>query len=107
MTADAKERNEIILVEVERLGGGFVWEPETFTITLMDVAVSEQDAMALLGLSGVELIAINITHISAPLLKSIARIAGLKSLVVTGRVVGDSEFRELESLGPVVKVIVN
>ena len=107
MTADAKERNEKILVEVERLGGGFVWESETFSVTLMDVAVYEPDAMALLGLSGIELIAINIAHISAPLLKSIARIAGLKYLVVTGRFLDDNELRELNSLGPVVQVVDN
>ena len=62
MTPDAQARNEIILVEVERLGGSFVWEAETFAVTLMDVAVSEQDATVLLELSGIELIAINVAH---------------------------------------------
>jgi hypothetical protein len=105
MTPEAQARNEAILAEVERLGGGSVWEPEVFAVTLMDVAVSDQEALALLGLAGVEQIAINVANISATTLNSIACIAGLNSLVVTGRKIEPPEMSALQSLGPDIEVV--
>ena len=105
MSPEAQARNEKILAEVERFGGGSVWEPEMFVVTLMDVAVSDQQALVLLGLSGVEQIAINVASVSAATLNSIAQISGLKSLVVCGRSVEPAELRTLRSLGPEIEVV--
>lgn len=105
MTPDAQLRNEEILSEVEGIGGGYVWEPEIFAVTLMDIAVSAREASVLIGLTGIDQIAINVANISTTALKSIARIPGLKSLVITGRNIGTEELGTLQSLGPEIEII--
>ena len=105
MNPEAQARNEAILAEVEQFGGGFVWESEIFAITLMDVSVSDQQALVLLGLSGVQQIAINVAQVSALVLNSIAQIPGLKSLVITGRSIESSELSALQSLGPKIELV--
>ena len=105
MTPKTQARNEAILSEVEGIGGGYVWEREIFAVTLIDIPVSDRHASVLLGLTGVEQIAINASNISAPVLNSIARIADLKSLVITGRDIDPEELSTLQSVGPAIEIV--
>ncbi len=74
--------NQAILDWVDSIGGGSVWEPEVFAVTLFDVDVDDEQALRLCGLTGVEQIAINAEGLSPVTLQALARIDGLKSLVL-------------------------
>jgi len=107
MKPDAAQQNERILAQVEGYGGGYVWEAEIFAVTLMDVAVADAEAATLSGLTGVEQIALNASHVSFPTLQKIAGIPGLRSLVLSGITLAQEQQLLLESCGPKVEVVEN
>jgi len=102
--AQARE-NERILARVEELGGGYVWDAGVFAVTLMDVALSDADALPLASLVGVQQIALDCAQLSAPTLQRIAAAPGLQSLVICNHGLTGSEIEALRSLGPEVKVL--
>ncbi len=107
MSPNAAQQNERILAQVEAYGGGYVWEPEIFAVTLMDVPVADEEAATLSGLTGVQQIALNASHVSFPTLQKIARISGLRSLVLSGITLRQEQQLLLESCGPRVEVVEN
>jgi hypothetical protein len=76
------KNNESILAIVETLGGGYVWDSDVFAVTLYDVPVTDSEAAPLLGLQGVQQIALNAANLTFPIIESIAQISGLNSLVL-------------------------
>lgn len=99
------EKNEAILARVEVLGGGSVWDAEVFAVTLMDVVVTDGDAIQLAGLVGVQQIALDCSRLSIGTLRSIAAIPGLQSLVLCKPVFSAADLDGLQALGPDVQVV--
>lgn len=107
MSPAAAQANEQILTQIEHYGGGYVWEPEIFAVTLMKVAVADSEAVILSGLTGVQQVAVNASRLSFPTLQRIASIAGLRSLVLSGINLTHEQQLVLESCGPKVEVVVD
>ncbi len=105
ISAAAAARNEQLLAEVEKLGGGYVWDAEVFAVTLMDVAVADIEARALAGLVGVLQIALDCSRVSIRTLREIAAIPGLQSLVLRNPACRPEELDSLRSVGPDVDVV--
>jgi hypothetical protein len=105
ITPAEAERNEAILARVEELGGGYVWDAEVFAVTCMDVAIADVDAMALVGLSGVQQIALDCSRISVDALTKIAAIEGLQSLVVCNPAFNADDLQLPEGVGPEIQVV--
>lgn len=105
ITAIEAERNEAILARVEELGGGYVWDAEEFAVICMDVALADADAMALVGLTGVQQIALDCSRLSFGALKSIAAIGGLQSLVVCNPAFNVNDLPLLEAVGPEIQMV--
>lgn len=97
--------NEAILEWVDEVGGGSVWEPEIFAVTLIDVPLTDDDVLKLCGLSGVTQIAINSEGLSYITIKALASIPGLRSLVLNRPSVSESEVVDLRKVGPEIEVI--
>ena len=92
--------NEDILAAVETKGGGYVWDAEVFAVTLMDVAVSDDEALMLCKLAGVQQIALDASRLSFSTLQRLARIPGLNSLVLNHSPLGDQQIDALVTIGP-------
>jgi hypothetical protein len=105
MNPEVVQENERILAQVEGYGGSYVWEPEIFAVTLMDVAVADVEAAILSGLAGVQQVALNASRVSLPTLQKIAGIPGLRSLVLSGITLAQEQQLLLESCGPRVEVV--
>jgi DNA-binding transcriptional LysR family regulator len=105
VTPAEAEMNEAILARVEELGGGYVWDAEVFAVTLIDVAITDSDAMALSGLTGVQQIALDSSNVSTGVLNKIAAIAGLQSLVVCNPAFNAGDLEQLQVVGPEVQVV--
>ena len=105
MSPEDAQANERILAQVEIYGGGYVWESETFAVTLVDVAIEDQQAASLYGLIGVEQIALNAARLAFATIQNIAAIPGLQSLVLSGATLTKDQQALLERLGPKVEVI--
>jgi hypothetical protein len=101
----AAESNELLLAQVEGLGGGYCWDAEIFAVTLMDVSVSDQDAKILCGLVGVQQVALNASQLSFSALDEIARIPGLQSLVLNVPAISEQEIEALGRFVPEVLVV--
>lgn len=99
------DQNQAILDWVERLGGGYVWEPGLFAVTMLDVALDDETAAKLCRLSGVRQIVINADGLSFDTLRSLAGIPGLRSLVLAGFGFSDAHCQELSAMGPDVELI--
>lgn len=99
------EKNEAILARVEELGGGSVWDAEIFTVTLMDVAVTDSEAMPLTDLVGVQQIALDCSRMCIGTLQKIAAIPGLQSLVLCNPVFDAEGLQMLQEIGPEVQVV--
>lgn len=95
--------NEAILAHVESLGGGYVWEPEIFTVVLLDVAVGDIDIVPLSGLRGVRQIALNASRLSFAAIETLARIPGLESLALSRHRLGDQQIEALRRIGPEIE----
>lgn len=106
MNLATRTNNESIVARVEALGGGYLWDAEIFAITLMGVAVDDADARILVGLVGVQHIALDGSQVSLETLKEIASIAGLQSLVLCKPVLSHAELASLQAVGPTVDVVV-
>jgi|SRR3954471_3137565 hypothetical protein len=105
MAPKAAQRNERILSKVEDYGGGYVWEREIFAVILMDVAITDAEAVILTGLTGVQQIVLNASRLSVPTLQKIASIAGLGSLVLSGITLTPAQQLLLQRCGPKVEVV--
>lgn len=105
MSPETAQTNERILAQVEGYGGGYVWESEMFAVTLIDVAVQNDEAASLCGLTGVEQIALNASQLAFATIQRIASVPGLQSLVLSGITLTVEEQALLESLGPKVKMV--
>ncbi len=105
MSPEAAQANERILAQVEEYGGGYVWESEIFAVTLIDVAIQDQEAASLCGLTGVEQIGLNASRLAFATIQSIAGIPGLQSLVLSGTTLTEDQQVLLDRLGPKVEVI--
>jgi len=105
MSPEAAQVNERILAQVEDYGGGYVWEPEVFAITLMAVALVDAEAAILDGLTGVRQIALNASRLSFPLVEKVASIPGLRSLVLSRITLTREQLLVLERCGPKVEVV--
>lgn len=97
--------NEMILARVEELGGGYLWDAEIFAVMLMGVAVDDADARQLVGLVGVQQIAMEGSRVSFETLKEIVSITGLESLVLCKPVLSDAALASLQAVGPTVEVV--
>lgn len=101
---DAAKENERVLASVERLGGGYVWDAEVFVVTLMDVAVGDDEAAILCSLVGVEQIALDASCLSYAVLERTAKIPGLRSLILSAPAVSVAEVKALRKFVPEVLV---
>ena len=97
--------NQAILDWIDSIGGGSVWEPEVFAVTLIDVDVEDEQALQLCGLSGVEQIAINAEGLSSATLQALARIEGLKSLVLKNPSITDPDLMALNASGSRIEIV--
>jgi hypothetical protein len=97
--------NEEILSHVEALGGGYVWEPETFAVTLMKVPVTDTQVVSLQDLRGVQQIALNASNLSFATLEAIARIPALASLVLSGSTLSAEQVAKLQLICPEVLLV--
>jgi len=104
MLETAVTENEVILRWVDACGGGYVWEPELFCVTLMEVAIQSDGVDNLCRLVGVEQLAIDATKLSRDELVRLASIPGLRSLVLGGVTLSGAERDALSRLGPVVEL---
>lgn len=100
MTAEECRINQGLLDHVEALGGGYVWDAEVFSVTLMDVPLEDDKAIALCGLRGVQQIALDASRLSVATLAALAGIQGLQSLVLAKRTFTDNQRTELGRFGP-------
>ena len=97
--------NKDILSQVEALGGGYVWEPEIFAVTLIDVLVTDSQVLCLQSLQGVEQIALNASNLSFPTIEAIARIPALASLVLSGSTLSIEQVAKLRLIWPDVVLV--
>lgn len=97
--------NEAILAWVEGQGGAYVWEPETFAVTLLGIDISDADSTRLSGLVGVDQIAVDATRLSYGAIERLASIPGLESLVLGNSSLSGEQVEALESRGPKVQLI--
>src|ERR1022692_2706151 len=104
MNPDLTQENKRILAQVERYGGGYVWEPRIRAVILMDVAVGDAEATILNGLTGVQHIVLNASRLSFPTLQKIASIPALRKLMLSGVTLSQDQQLLLESCGPRVEV---
>ncbi|WP_428380966.1 hypothetical protein [Nevskia ramosa] len=105
MGPEAAAANEAILSRVEEIGGGSVWDAEVFAVSLMEVAVGEDEALKLCGLTGVQQIVLNSSLLSFSTLKVISSIPGLRSLVLVSPAVSAPELAALGANGLKVEVV--
>lgn len=105
MSPEAAATNEWVLAHVERLGGGYVWDAEIFTVSLIDVAASDEEARKLCALTGVQQLALNGAQLSLATLKAVASIPGLNSLVLVSPSLEPAELATLMAIGPRITVI--
>ena len=97
--------NESILVHVESLGGGYVWDAEVFAVSLLDVAVSEVEVDSLYQLQGMQQLAINAEVLSFNAIVRMAKIPKLESLVLANHNLSLRQVEDLKSYGPNIELI--
>jgi len=98
-------KNEAILDRVDALGGGSVWEPEIFAVTLYDVPISDADIAPLTGLRGVQQIALNAKNLSFSAVEAVACIPDLESLVLLQPSFSREQLSALRAIGPDIEVV--
>ena len=99
------ESNEAILDWVESIGGGYVWEPETFTVTLLGVPLSDTECSKLFKLNGVEQLALEAEHLSFDVLQHLCKISNLRSLVLRNCSLSKQELGTLRATGAFVELV--
>lgn len=90
--------NSPLLKEIERRGGGYVWEDDIFAVHLMDVSLQPDDVPLLTGLIGVKEIYVDAANMGLPEMKAFASIPGLEHLGIARWVPGDGEFESILKL---------
>lgn len=93
-------QNNRILTAVDAAGGGYVWDAEVFAITLMDVLPTEELALSLCSLIGVQQIAIEASTLKMDTLVRLAGTPGLSSLVLNHSRLTNEEVAQLSSIVP-------
>ena len=99
------DTNDPILEWVEKRGGGYVWEPEVFAVTLLDVSIDDDDAERLSHLVGVQQIAVDATKITLEGLKKLAGISGIRSLVLRDGDLKPDHLAQLRTVCPEVLIV--
>src|SRR5689334_13929236 len=99
--------NEAILARVDAMGGGYLWEDDIFTVTLIDTRASDGELSILLGLRGVHQIALNASYLSFSTILAIAKIPFLESLVLANAPLSEQQIQELRHVGPEIVLIVD
>ena len=97
--------DERILDWIEEIGGGYVWDTDVAAINLLEVDVSDDDATRLRELNGVQQLAINARSLSRAVIRSLAEISGLSSLVLSNAVLEPEFLLELEATGPQIELV--
>ena len=97
--------NETILAHIEAIGGGYVWESEIFAVTLIDIPVTDHEVAALVGLRGVQQVALNASKLSFATIEAIARIPGMESLVLSGASLSNQQLQALQGIGPEIVLV--
>jgi hypothetical protein len=92
------------LAWLEELGGGYVQDDEVSAITLMDVALTDDQASSLLQVSGFQQLAINASALSLSTLVSLGRLEGLESLVLGNCALSDGDIRALKQQCPSIEI---
>jgi hypothetical protein len=101
----AIKENEVIPAHIEALGGGYVWEPEMFVVTLIDIPASDAQVSVVSHLRGVEQVALNCSKLSFAIIESIARIPSLRSLVLRQSALIPGQLLALHDLVPEVLLV--
>lgn len=104
MTPNDRKKNEAILAFVERLGGGYVWEPEIFVVELGEVSVDDEQIEPLAALVGVQQIVLNAKSLSSKAIGRLAHIPGLESIVLFESRLAGVELDRLRSIGPEIEL---
>ena len=107
ISEQAATLNEKILGRIESIGGGYVWDAEVFAVTLIDIAVTDDDVVDLPSLCGVQQIAMNASNLSFSAVLAAARTTGLKSLVLSHASLSSQQLRELQACVPEVVLVSN
>jgi hypothetical protein len=97
--------NDPILDWVEERGGGYVWEPEIFSVTLLDASIDDEDADRLSRLVGVKQIAVDASRISLDGLRKLAGIPGIASLVISKGGLTEHDIEQLRTTCQDVQLI--
>lgn len=100
MTPEESQINQSILDGVEAAGGGYVWDAEVFSVTLMGVPLEDDDVILLCGLRGIQQIALDSSRVSIATLAALAGIPGLQSLVLARGDLTEGQRNELGRFGP-------
>jgi hypothetical protein len=99
------ESLDTLLAKVESLEGNYIWESETKVISFLDVQIEDETLAFLRRLSGAQQIVLNAANLSAPALRDLAALPGLKSLVLLQSRLSSEDLGELRDIGPEVKLI--
>ncbi|MDF1739172.1 MAG: hypothetical protein P1U86_08430 [Verrucomicrobiales bacterium] len=97
--------DERILNWIEEIGGGYVWDADVAAINLLEVDLCDDDATRLRELDGIQQVAINAHGLSSSVIRSLAEIPGLSSLVLSNAVLEPEFLLELEAIGPRIELI--
>ena len=101
------ETNDTILAWVESVGGGYVWEPEIFAVSLLGTNLQGEGYYKLFGLKGVDQLAIEARTLQFYALERLSRIPGLKSLVINGSSLQQNDLKTLNANGVKTELIDN
>lgn len=104
ITPHAAARNQDILDTFESVGGAYVWE-EVFTVSSIEIPLMDAQIEPLCGLVGVQQVALHARHLSAAVLRRVASISGLQSLVLAGSRLSAQELEVLRGLCSEVVVL--
>ncbi|MCC7249428.1 MAG: hypothetical protein IT473_12465 [Lysobacter sp.] len=90
-------KNALLLEEIERRGGGYVWEAEVFAVHFMDRPIQQNEVTLLTGLAGVREIYIEASEIGYAELRALACIPGIEHLGIARWEPVDKEYEELSA----------
>jgi hypothetical protein len=93
-------QNKRILTAVDAVGGSYVWDAEVIYHNIDGCFPTEELALSLCGLIGVQQIAIEASTLQMDTLVRLAGTAGLSSLVLNHSCLTDEEVAQLSSIVP-------
>lgn len=97
LPSDLLSQNSLLLEEIERRGGGYVWEAEVFAVLFMDRPIRLDEVSLLTGLARVREIYVDASEIGYSELKALASIAGIEHLGIARWEPIDTEYEELSA----------